>query len=124
MGARWIKIGWFLALANLALLVLNLSLILRRLSALPQKPTEEQVKALLKKLTEEHLYLFAITGTLLYLLKISILAWSTMDILHRRSNLLWFIPIVLSIYFSLEWVAAPFYILVGIPAANSKNKDS
>ena len=105
LGPAWIVIGWSIAIASLAGLILTLALV--RPYVGQNISPDNLVKAITSGPGGHLAQVICFSSILLGIV------WTAMDAINRHGNLLWLLPQVACGCFGLTWVILPVYIVVG-----------
>lgn len=111
LGQTWVYIGWGIAVISLSAFIFTLALYYPAISSWASSGSSDP-KALSDKL--EHLQGVTILQILSWTGILGILTWSIMDLVDRRGNFIWLVPLViLSCCCGFGWLILPIYILAG-----------
>lgn len=110
LGSSWGAIGWVLVLVSLLIFV---GLTMYMVPLFMQAGNPQNFQEAMKQAQANQPMWVQLVGLLGWLNRALLLGWMIMDIMDRRANWLWLVPMVPCCCCGLEWLAPSIYMLAG-----------
>jgi tetratricopeptide (TPR) repeat protein len=111
LGPTWLVIGWLLAIVSAAQFVYSISLVAPIFNDVMKQITASNdtsaLQAKIQSVMPPWLSVVSLAA------QIGCLTWMIMDLIHRRGNFLWLVPMILCTCCGFQFMVLPIYIVTG-----------